>query len=109
MYLQNSNPYYWMWGVNRWLSARFNLLSGAVVGITGFVAVMSPNISASTAGFALAFASTITVDVCSAFVGDQSSLLNAVFSSYSWCGASLVWNNLWYDKPVYYGLKRRLK
>lgn len=49
--------------MNRWLSARFNLLSAAVVGITGFIAVMTPGISASTAGFALAFASTITSDV----------------------------------------------
>ena len=49
--------------VNRWLSARFNLLSAAVVGATGFVAILTPGISASTAGFALAFASTISNDV----------------------------------------------
>lgn len=49
--------------VNRWLSARFNLLSSAAVGIIGFIAVLSPTISASTAGFALAFASTVTNDV----------------------------------------------
>lgn len=49
--------------VNRWLSARFNLLSSAVVGATGFVAILSPQISASTAGFALAFAFTIMGDV----------------------------------------------
>ena len=79
--MQNSNTYYWMWGgesvpkyasdvmlltietVNRWLSARFNLLSSAVVGCTGFIAVLSPNITAAQAGFALAFAWTVTGDV----------------------------------------------
>ena len=49
--------------VNRWLSVRFNLISACVIGITGFVAVASPSISASLAGFALAFASTVTNDV----------------------------------------------
>ncbi len=49
--------------VNRWLSVRFNLLSSAVVGITAFVAVLSPSIDASMAGFALAFASSLLVDV----------------------------------------------
>ncbi|CAL1699089.1 unnamed protein product [Somion occarium] len=59
----NANPFYWTWGVNRWLSARFNLLSAAVVGLAGFVTVLTPGISASTAGFALTFASTITNDL----------------------------------------------
>ena len=49
--------------VNRWLSVRFNLISSGIIGVTGFVAVASPNISAALAGFALAFASTITSDV----------------------------------------------
>lgn len=49
--------------VNRWLSIRFNLISSCIIGVTGFVAVASPTISASLAGFALAFASTITGDV----------------------------------------------
>jgi hypothetical protein len=49
--------------VNRWLSVRFNLISSGIIGVTGFVAVASPAISASLAGFALAFASTITNDV----------------------------------------------
>jgi hypothetical protein len=48
---------------NRWLSVRFNLISSCIIGVTGFVAVASPTISASLAGFALAFASTITNDV----------------------------------------------
>jgi hypothetical protein len=49
--------------VNRWLSIRFNLLSAAVVGVTGVVCLVTPSISAATAGFALAFASTITSDL----------------------------------------------
>lgn len=52
-----------MWGVNRWLSTRFNLLSSALLGLTGFVAVLSPSISAALAGFALTFASSITHNV----------------------------------------------
>ncbi|KAI0338006.1 ATP-binding cassette transporter [Trametopsis cervina] len=74
----NSNPYYWMWGVNRWLSARFNLLSAAVVGATGFIAISTPSISASTAGFALAFASTISNDLLflvRRFVGLEQSMV----------------------------------
>ncbi|EMD35632.1 hypothetical protein CERSUDRAFT_85569 [Gelatoporia subvermispora B] len=74
----NSNPYYWMWGVNRWLSARFNLLSSAVVGTTAFVAILSPSISASLAGFALAFASTVTGDLLflvRRFVGLEQSMV----------------------------------
>ncbi|OJT05133.1 ABC transporter ATP-binding protein/permease VMR1, partial [Trametes pubescens] len=74
----NSNPYYWMWGVNRWLSVRFNLLSSAVVGITAFVAVLSPSIDASMAGFALAFASSLLVDLLllvRRFVGLEQSMV----------------------------------
>ncbi|KAF8888647.1 P-loop containing nucleoside triphosphate hydrolase protein [Infundibulicybe gibba] len=59
----NSNPYYWMWGVNRWLSARFRLLSSLTLGATALVALLTPGISASLAGFALAFASTINGDL----------------------------------------------
>ena len=49
--------------VNRWLSARFNLLSSAVVGVTALVIIATPSIPASTAGFALAFASTVSNNV----------------------------------------------
>lgn len=49
--------------MNRWLSARFNLLSSAVIGITAFVAVLTPTIDASLAGFALAFATSLLSDV----------------------------------------------
>ncbi|KAI0918434.1 hypothetical protein AcV5_002428 [Taiwanofungus camphoratus] len=90
----NSNPYYWRWGgkpticrtiqctknvkVNRWLSARFNLLSSAVVGMTAFVAILTPSITASLAGFALAFASTVTDDLLLLvlrFVGLEQSMV----------------------------------
>ncbi|KAF9225872.1 multidrug resistance-associated ABC transporter [Gyrodon lividus] len=74
----NANPYYWMWGVNRWLSTRFNLLSSIVVGLTGLVAVLSPSISASLAGFALAFASNITHNLLflvRRFVGLEQSMV----------------------------------
>ena len=49
--------------VNRWLSARFLLLSSVVVALTAFVCVMTPGIDASLAGFALAFASSLLGDV----------------------------------------------
>ncbi|RPD54947.1 multidrug resistance-associated ABC transporter [Lentinus tigrinus ALCF2SS1-7] len=74
----NANPYYWMWGVNRWLSARFNLLSSAVIGITAFVAVVTPTIDASLAGFALAFASSLLSDLLflvRRFVGLEQSMV----------------------------------
>ncbi|KAF9531155.1 multidrug resistance-associated ABC transporter [Crepidotus variabilis] len=74
----NANPYYWMWGVNRWLSVRFNLLSSCIVGATGLACLISPSISASFAGFALAFASTITGDLLfmvRRFVGLEQSMV----------------------------------
>ncbi|KZT35927.1 hypothetical protein SISSUDRAFT_1064088 [Sistotremastrum suecicum HHB10207 ss-3] len=74
----NSNPYYWMWGVNRWLSARFNLLSSAVVGVTGVVVLITPNMNAAMAGFALTFASTIMQDLVfmvRRFVGLEQSMV----------------------------------
>ncbi|KAG8964201.1 hypothetical protein FRC03_002096 [Tulasnella sp. 419] len=74
----NTNPYYWMWSVNRWLSCRFNLLSSAVVGVTGVVVILNPNVDASFAGFALAFASTVTGDLLfmvRRFVGLEQSMV----------------------------------
>ncbi|KAF8888549.1 multidrug resistance-associated ABC transporter [Infundibulicybe gibba] len=74
----NSSPCYWMWGVNRWLSSRFNLLSSAILGATALVALLTPRISASLAGFALAFASTITNDLLfmvRRFVGLEQSMV----------------------------------
>ncbi|KAL5499202.1 hypothetical protein ACEPAH_1720 [Sanghuangporus vaninii] len=74
----NTNPYYWLWGVNRWVSTRFNLLSSAIVGATGVVALINPNITASLAGFTLAFASTVTNDLLfmvRRFVGLEQSMV----------------------------------
>ncbi|EIW74375.1 P-loop containing nucleoside triphosphate hydrolase protein [Coniophora puteana RWD-64-598 SS2] len=56
----NANPFFWTWGVNRWLSSRFYLLAGTMVALTGFAAVLSPQISAPLAGFSLAFAAGIS-------------------------------------------------
>jgi len=64
--------------VNRWLSVRFNLLSSAIVGITGVVVLLTPGIDASLAGFALAFASSVTSDLLfmvRRFVGLEQSLV----------------------------------
>ncbi|KAG2343136.1 multidrug resistance-associated ABC transporter [Suillus weaverae] len=56
----NTNPNYWQWAVNRWLSARFDLLSATTVGVAGLIAVSTPTISAALAGFALSFAGGMT-------------------------------------------------
>ncbi|KAH7096201.1 multidrug resistance-associated ABC transporter [Auriculariales sp. MPI-PUGE-AT-0066] len=74
----NMNPYQHMWSVNRWLSARFNLLSSAVLGVTGVAVMLTPGVDASLAGFALAFASTITSDLLflvRRFVGLEQSMV----------------------------------
>ncbi|KAH8986254.1 ATP-binding cassette transporter [Lactarius hatsudake] len=60
---ENTNPYYWMWGVNRWLSIRFNLLSAVIVGLVAFVSILTPTIDAALAGFLLTFASTAMNDI----------------------------------------------
>ena len=41
---------------------RFNLLSSADLGITAVVVLLNKNVSAATAGLALAFATTLTED-----------------------------------------------
>ncbi|KAF7360576.1 Multidrug resistance-associated ABC transporter protein [Mycena venus] len=74
----NSNPYYWLWGVNRWLSIRFNILSSVIMGAIALVSVLNGNISAALAGFALAFANTITGDLLflvRRFVGLEQSMV----------------------------------
>lgn len=68
--------------VNRWLSMRFNLLSSAIVGATALVSLLTPSISAPLAGFALAFASTITMDLLfmvRRFVGLEQSMVRKIF------------------------------
>lgn len=64
--------------VNRWLSIRFNLLSAGVIGLTAVVVITDKKIDASLAGFALAFASTITSDLLfmvRRFVGLEQSMI----------------------------------
>ena len=36
----NLVAFYWTWSLNRWLSARFNMLSSAVLGCTTAAAVL---------------------------------------------------------------------
>ncbi|KAJ7122930.1 multidrug resistance-associated ABC transporter [Mycena epipterygia] len=59
----NSTAFYWVWGLNRWLSIRFDFLAGAVMCTIAGVAILDRNISASMAGLALAFSSTVTSNV----------------------------------------------
>ncbi|KAJ7589555.1 multidrug resistance-associated ABC transporter [Mycena floridula] len=59
----NMNPWWWSWGVNRWLSVRFCTLSTGVVASMALIAVLNPGIDASLAGFALAFANVISGDL----------------------------------------------
>ncbi|KAJ9107494.1 hypothetical protein QFC21_000949 [Naganishia friedmannii] len=58
----NVSSFIWYWTLNRWISARFNLLSSAVVGVTGVVCLLSGASAAST-GFALSFAGTVSGDL----------------------------------------------
>ncbi|ODO00841.1 ATP-binding cassette transporter [Cryptococcus wingfieldii CBS 7118] len=53
----------WSWTVNRWLSARFNLLSAVMVGLTAVAILIAPSVNAAMAGFALSFAGTICHDL----------------------------------------------
>ncbi|KAF8205439.1 multidrug resistance-associated ABC transporter [Mycena galopus ATCC 62051] len=74
----NSNPYYWLWGVNRWLSIRFNILSSVIMGAIALVSVLDGRISAALAGFALTFSNTITGDLLflvRRFVGLEQSMV----------------------------------
>ncbi|KAJ7826783.1 multidrug resistance-associated ABC transporter [Mycena olivaceomarginata] len=59
----NCNPSYWTWGVNRWLSIRMTTLSSIITALVALLAVLNKDISASLAGFALAFSSPITFDL----------------------------------------------
>ncbi|KAJ6612172.1 multidrug resistance-associated ABC transporter [Mycena sp. CBHHK59/15] len=68
----NSNAFYWTWGLGRWLSIRFDFLSGAITGAIAIVAILNKNVSASMAGLALAFGNTV---LCALFVGDSHPLM----------------------------------
>ncbi|WWD04597.1 hypothetical protein V865_002668 [Kwoniella europaea PYCC6329] len=59
----NVLAFVWSWTVNRWLSARFNLLSAVLVGLTAVAVLIAPGVDAAMAGFALSFAGTICHDL----------------------------------------------
>ncbi|WOO81435.1 ATP-dependent bile acid permease [Vanrija pseudolonga] len=64
MKLEDTNmlAFAWTWTINRWLSARFNMLSSLLVGVTACAMLVS-GVNAAFAGFALAFATTIMHDL----------------------------------------------
>ena len=49
--------------MHRWLSVRFQMATGALIGCMALVILLNPSIDASWAGLALAFASTLNLDV----------------------------------------------
>ncbi|KAJ7477234.1 multidrug resistance-associated ABC transporter [Mycena galericulata] len=55
----NSTAFYWTWGLNRWLSIRFDFLAGTVMCAIAVIAILNKNVSAATAGLALAFSNTV--------------------------------------------------
>ncbi|KAJ6579193.1 multidrug resistance-associated ABC transporter, partial [Mycena vulgaris] len=59
----NINPAYWNWGINRWLSLRMTSLASIITALVALLAVLNKGVSASLAGFALAFSNTITYDL----------------------------------------------
>ncbi|KAH6911448.1 ATP-binding cassette transporter [Coprinopsis sp. MPI-PUGE-AT-0042] len=74
----NSSAFYWKWGVNRWLSMRFDLLSTIIIVASGVACLVTPSVSASLAGFVLAFASRLTNDLLFGvyqFVGLEQSMV----------------------------------
>ncbi|TIB31951.1 hypothetical protein E3P84_02752 [Wallemia ichthyophaga] len=59
--IDNANkPWYWLWTLSRWLSGRFNFFSSCLIGATAIGIVAAGDINASYAGFALAFAMTVS-------------------------------------------------
>jgi ABC-type multidrug transport system fused ATPase/permease subunit len=58
----NTSAFVWFWCLNRWISMRFNILSSVVIGLTG-VSVLVSKASAAQAGFALAFAASVSNDL----------------------------------------------
>ncbi|CEQ42894.1 SPOSA6832_04771, partial [Sporobolomyces salmonicolor] len=63
--VSTSVTFYWYtWGVNRWLSIRFSLLSACVVSLTGYVLITAGNkVDAALAGFTLTFSLNISNDL----------------------------------------------
>ena len=76
---------------NRWLSVRFNLLSAGIFGAAAAVSLITPSTNASSAGFALAFASTITNELLfmvRRFVRLEQSIVHFIYG----CISTLVDN-----------------
>ncbi|KAJ7476731.1 multidrug resistance-associated ABC transporter [Mycena latifolia] len=74
----NVNPAYWTWGINRWLSIRMTSLASIITALVALLAVLNKDISASLAGFVLAFSNTITYDlllVVREFVGLEQAMV----------------------------------
>ncbi|KDQ21694.1 hypothetical protein BOTBODRAFT_61330 [Botryobasidium botryosum FD-172 SS1] len=74
----NVTPYFWLWSINRWISARFQLLSSIVVGLTGVIVLLNERVDASFAGLALTFAIVLTyapLDLMRRFVGLEQSMV----------------------------------
>lgn len=64
IYTTNVTFYWYLWGVTRWLSVRFALLSALFIGLTGYSLIATHNtIDASLAGFALTFSLNISADM----------------------------------------------
>ncbi|KLO19366.1 ATP-binding cassette transporter [Schizopora paradoxa] len=59
----NSNPYYWLWMLNRWVAVRVNSLTSAIVGCIAVLVLLLPSVSAAQAGFALSFGTLISMDL----------------------------------------------
>ncbi|KAJ7065610.1 multidrug resistance-associated ABC transporter [Mycena amicta] len=59
----NCNPAYWTWGTNRWLTIRMTCLASLITAFMALLSVLNRNISASTAGFALAFSNAMLYDL----------------------------------------------
>ncbi|KAI6114648.1 hypothetical protein EV401DRAFT_1980418 [Pisolithus croceorrhizus] len=71
-----------MWSVNRRLMIRLHLLSCILISLTGFIAVLSPSITASLAGLVLALAFDIT-DLKYSMIGLSRTLLQLVCNKVS--------------------------
>ncbi|CAA7267286.1 unnamed protein product [Cyclocybe aegerita] len=59
----NMNPYYWSAGLHRWLTVRFQLGTAVLIGLIAAISLVTPSVDASLAGLALAFASTLSLEL----------------------------------------------
>ncbi|KAJ3514526.1 hypothetical protein NLJ89_g2331 [Agrocybe chaxingu] len=59
----NMNPYYWSAGLHRWLTVRFQLGTAVLIDLIAAISLVTPSVDASLAGLALAFASTLSLEL----------------------------------------------